>query len=54
MGFKKFADAEKVEPVGPEGAKVISAEMQRVGKASVQELTDDEKQTLQDKLTSQD
>ncbi len=54
MGFKKFADAEDVRVVSKEGHAAINEEMQRTGKSSVQELTDAEKQELQDKLTDQD
>lgn len=52
MMFTKYQKVEKQEIVSPEGHKVIQDGLNKTGKTSVQELTDQEKQDLLDRVTS--
>lgn len=50
MGFTKITVSENVQAMRDEENKKISAFVKSAGKKSVEELTDEEKQQLQNKL----
>lgn len=52
MGFTKITVSENVQAVRDEENKKISSFVKSAGKTSVEELTDQEKQQLQDALAS--
>ena len=50
--MRKYTGVEKTEVLSPKDHKVISSTLQRVGKTSMQELSDEERTSLEDSLES--
>ena len=50
--MRKYTGVEKTEVLSPKDHKVISSTLQRVGKTSMQELSDEERDNLQESLES--
>lgn len=50
MGFKKFQKSEKIENVNEEEKQVIDNHLQRTAKVSVSEMTEEEKNDLNEDL----
>jgi len=51
MGFTKFTVSENVEAAREDERKQITSFVKQAGKDSVEELTDQEKEKLQNRLT---
>ena len=50
--MRKYTGVEKTEVLSPEDHKKISSTLQRVGKTSMQQLSEDERDDLQESLES--
>lgn len=50
MGFKKFQKSEKIENMNEEEKQVIDNHLQRTAKVSVSEMTEEEKNDLNEDL----
>ena len=50
--MRKYTGTEKTEVLSPEDHQTISATLRRVGKTSMQQLSDAEKLSLEDSLES--
>jgi hypothetical protein len=54
MGFQKFTKGEQLTLFSPDEHRIVSDQMKRTGKTSVEQLTDEEKEALQEKLKAKE